>query len=72
MSAKFKCLIVQETEAALLVRQEIPNRTPVEEWIPRSQCEHISKQPAVNQSAIPATITAKSWILEKKGLTENA
>jgi hypothetical protein len=71
VSAKFRCRILEERDLALLVRQEIPNREPVEVWIPRSQCDHISKRPD-DKEGIPATITAADWILEKKGLIENA
>ena len=71
MSAKFRCRILRETDAAILVKQEIRNREPVEAWIPRSQCDHISKLPD-DKDGIPATITAATWIIEKKGLIENA
>ncbi len=72
MSAKFRCCILKESEKALLVRQEIPNRAPVETWIPRSQCDHISKEPRTDGEPVAATITCADWLMEKKGLTENA
>lgn len=71
MSAKFRCRILRETDSAILVKQEIQNRQPVEAWIPRSQCDHISKLPD-GKEGIPATITCPDWIIEKKGLIENA
>lgn len=72
MSAKFKCSIIKETDAALLIRQEIENREPVETWIPRSQCDHISKGLMRGDGSRDATITASEWIIEKKGIIENA
>lgn len=71
MSAKFRCRILEEREKAIRVKQEIHNRGVVECWIPRSQIDHISKLPD-GQPGIPATITASEWIMEQKGLVENA
>lgn len=71
MSAKFTCRIIRETDRALFVRQTIPDRQTVETWIPRSQCDHISKLPD-GGDGIPATITTADWIMDEKGLIENA
>lgn len=71
MSAKFKCRIIDETDGAIKVRQEIPNRHALETWVPRSQIDHISKLPD-GKPGIPATITCADWIIDKKGIIENA
>jgi hypothetical protein len=70
MNASIKCEIVRETEKALLVKQSRPNRDPVEAWIPRSQCDHISKRPEGEK--VTATIKVASWIVDKAGLVEEA
>lgn len=43
--SKVRALLVDETEKALQLSQESPNRSPVKAWVPRSQCRHISKLP---------------------------
>jgi hypothetical protein len=72
MSAKFKCRILRETDAAILIQQEPPNRQATQTWIPRSQCDHISKMPdGKPETGIPATVTCADWIIDKKGLIES-
>lgn len=72
MSAKFKCRILRETEGAIQIHQEIPNRHALQTWIPRSQCEHISKlRDDKPELGVPATITCADWIIEKKGIIES-
>ncbi len=71
MSARFTCRILRETDKALQIRQEIPNRHTTTAWIPRSQCKHIFKLPDDGKGS-PATITTADWIIEEKGLIENA
>jgi hypothetical protein len=71
MSDKVKCVIVRETEKALFIRQEQPNRVPVEVWIPRSQCDHVSKMPD-GKGAITATVTMAGWLVDKHNLRAEA
>lgn len=71
MSAKFKCRILQETEQALKISQSAKNRDDIVVWIPRSQCRHISKRPDGGEG-IPAVIECEDWLIEKKGIKQNA
>lgn len=53
---------------AVHVRQEIPNRTPVIAWLPRSQCGHISKlpvKPGQPLSPREAVITVPDWLCDQ-------
>jgi len=68
MSAKVKCRIMRETEKALLIRQETPNRESIETWIPRSQCDHISKGPLSPEGSRDGTITMAGWLADKHNL----
>jgi hypothetical protein len=65
---KVECRIMRETDAALLLRQEMPNREPVEAWVPRSLCAHISKRPKEGVEGVPATVTMAQWKAEQLNL----
>lgn len=71
MSAKINCTILRETDKAIQIRQESRNREPVETWIPRSQCDHISKRPS-ESGDINATVTMATWLADERGLQEEA
>jgi hypothetical protein len=71
MSSKVKCAILRETDRALQIRQEAQNRDPVVAWIPRSQCDHISKRPDGN-GGVEAIVTMADWLVEKHNLREEA
>jgi hypothetical protein len=66
MSAKVRCIILRETEKAIQIRQQQPNREAVEAWIPRSQCDHISKMPDGN--VVRGTVTMRTWLADKHNL----
>jgi len=68
MSVIIKCRIMRETEKAVLIRQEFPNREMVETWIPRSQCDHLSKGTFLADGSREATITLAGWLADKYNL----
>ena len=72
MSEKIKCRILRETERAILIRQEMPNREAVEAWIPRSQCDHLSKGPSEPDGSRSATITMAGWLVDQHNLRAEA
>jgi len=68
MSVKVKCRIILETEAALLIEQPRDGlRIAIECWIPRSQCDHISKGPLKEDYTRDATVTMAEWLADKRG-----
>lgn len=74
MSCKVKCRIIAETEKALLLEQaDLLPTDRVECWIPRSQCDHISKGPLKEDGTREATVTMADWLADKRGFrTEEA
>jgi len=68
MSVKVKCRIILETEAALYIEQpRFEFKSAVECWIPRSQCDHISKGPLKEDNTRDATVTMAEWLADKRG-----
>ena len=67
MKDRVECVIMEERDQALLLRQDRPNRERVEEWVPRSQVTHVSKRPKAGVEGVPAVVTMTQWICEKKG-----
>lgn len=68
MSVKVKCRIIVETEAGLLIEQpRFELQVAVESWIPRSQCDHISKGPLQEDGTRDATVTMADWLADKCG-----
>ena len=72
MNEKIKCRILRETERAILIRQETGNREAIEAWIPRSQCDHLSKGPTLNDGSREATITMAAWLVDQHNLRAEA
>ena len=68
MSAIIKCRIMRETEMGVLIRQTIDGLGSREVWIPRSQCEHLSKGPMQPDGSRDATITMAGWLAEQHSL----
>jgi len=68
MSDRVKCRIILETEAALLIEQpRFEFHAAIECWIPRSQCDHISKGPKQPDGTRDAVVTMAEWLVEKRG-----
>jgi len=72
MSEKVKCRILRETERAILIHQEAENREIIQAWIPRSQCDHLSKGPLQPDGSREATITMATWLIDKHNLKSEA
>lgn len=70
MGAKVKCRILRETPDALHVTQDSKThgRFASGTWIPRSQCDHISKGPQREDGSRDATVTVAEWLVSKSGL----
>jgi len=69
MSVQIKCRILRETEAAILIEQAHPEaHGSIECWLPRSQCDHLSKGPVRPDGSRDATITLAAWLAEKHDL----
>lgn len=68
MSVQIKCRIVRESEKAIFIRQEIGKGAYTALWIPRSQCDHLSKGPIQADGSRDATITMAEWLAEKHNL----
>lgn len=69
MSAIVKCKILMETEKAVLIEQPSFEFHPIVTcWIPRSQCDHLSKGPVKPDNTRDATITMADWLADKHNL----
>jgi len=69
MSVQVKCRILMETENAVLIEQLSEGfLPPVGCWIPRSQCDHLSKGPMQPDNTRDAVITIADWLAEKHKL----
>ena len=67
--ARVKCVIIRETEKALLIRQDQKEINATQEvWVPRSQCSHISKLGRNKTGFFDATIEMSEWLAEEKEL----
>lgn len=69
---KVRCWIIEQRDKAIKVSKLPPDRLSTDTmdfiWLPRSQLEHISKDPPLPNGWIPAIITMPEWLAEEKKL----
>jgi len=67
--ASIHCLILRETDKAILVKCEESEK---DEWFPLSQVSYINnvQHSTAVDSNYPDTIHVATWLLDKKGLQE--
>jgi len=65
---KIRCWIAGSTDKAYQVSKTPQDRSHILVWIPRSQLEHVSKEPAKPGEWQEATITMPLWLAEDKDL----
>lgn len=69
-TVKVRCWLIEEREKAILISMLPPDKN-VEHfniWLPRSQLEHISKEPALSNGWRECIITMPLWLAENKKL----
>lgn len=67
--ARVECIILEEREKSLHVRQEQPRGGNVDVWLPRSQLEHISKDGKDKETGhVKARIEMPEWLADQNNL----